>query len=333
MLLTEAHRGPPGHGSPDPGTLAAMIAVAPTTDTTIELPDGRQLLVHEAGDLDGVPVVVHHGTPESGALYAPWADNAELEGIRLISYDRAGYGGSSRAPGRSVASVAGDLAAALDHLGVEGFLTWGMSGGGPHALACAALLPGRVHAVATIAGVAPWDAEDLDAMAGMGEDNVVEFGLALQGEEALRPRLEAFRSDALTSTPAGLAEQMRSLLPPVDLAALAAGAGEHLHVSMLRGLATSVDGWLDDDLAFVRPWGFELADVRVPALVVQGGQDLMVPASHGPWLASRLPDATPWFDAEAGHVSPLLDIGPVHDWLLERWDNWPHPPPKAPLAR
>lgn len=297
-----------------------MSALAPTTDRPVTLPDGRTLMLHEAGDPSGVPVLAHHGTPEAGTVFGPHGADAMAKGLRLITYDRAGYGGSSRHAGRDVAAVAADVAAALDAVGVGEFLTWGVSGGGPHALACAALLPQRVRAVASIAGVAPWDAEGLDPMAGMGEENVHEFGLALQGEAALRPRLQEVRDVVLTQGPAELVSELRSILAPVDVAALDGEAGDYLHASMAAGLAGGVDGWLDDDLAFVRPWGFDLDEVSVPVLVQQGGQDLMVPAAHGPWLAAHLPGATPWLEPDQGHLSITLDIGRVHGWLLERWN-------------
>lgn len=296
-----------------------MSALAPVTDHDITLPDGRLLRVHETGAADGVPLLVHHGTPESGLLFGPWGADATARGIRLISYDRAGYGGSTRAPGRDVAAVAADVAVALDALGVGPFLTWGTSGGGPHALACAALLPDRVRATATIAGVAPWQADGLDFLAGMGEDNLEEFGLAVAGEQQLRPWLETFRDGLVETTAQDTVEQMRTLLSPVDVAALDGEAGDYLHASMVAGLRDGIDGWLDDDLAFTRPWGFEIADVTGPVLVQQGGQDLMVPAAHGPWLAASLPDAEAWMEPDQGHLSISLDVGRVHGWLLDRW--------------
>jgi len=296
-----------------------MSALAPVTDHDIDLPDGRVLRVHEAGARDGVPLVVHHGTPSSGALFGPWGADATARGLRLLSYDRAGYGGSTRAPGRDVAAVAADVAAALDHLGVETFLTWGTSGGGPHALACAALLADRVRATALIAGVGPWQGEGLDFLAGMGADNLEEFGLAAEGEQPLRPWLETFREGLVATTAQDAVEQLRTLLSPVDVAALSGEAGDYLHSAMVTGLRDGVDGWLDDDLAFTRHWGFELDDVRGPVLVQQGEQDLMVPAAHGPWLAAHLPTSEAWLEPDQGHLSIWLDVGRVHCWLLERW--------------
>ena len=298
-----------------------MTVVAATIARPITLPDGRVLLVHEAGDPQGVPVVVHHGTPGAGILYGPWVDDAVARGIRLISYDRAGYAGSDRSPGRDVAAVAGDVASALDVLGVDEFLTWGVSGGGPHALACAGILPQRVRAVSTIGGIAPWDCHDLDHTDGMGADNVEEFGLAEEGEDVLRPWLDTQRDGVLAATPDGLAEQMHSLLPPIDVATLSGPAGPYLVQSMSSGLAPGVDGWLDDDLAFVRPWGFELAAITAPVLVRQGGLDLMVPLTHMHWLSRNLREATESLDANQGHLSLMLDVGRVHAWLLQHWHS------------
>lgn len=296
-----------------------MSAFATSIDRPITLPRGRVLMLHETGDPEGVPVLAHHGTPEGGTMFDPWARDAAARGIRLISYDRAGYGASSRDDGRDVAAVAADVGSALDAIGVGDFVTWGASGGGPHALACAALLPDRVRAVATIAGVAPFDAEGLDPLAGMGEDNIEEFGLAVAGEPELRPWLENYRGQVLTVSAADLVDQMRSIVSPVDVAAMAGDLGAFLHASMLEGLDPGVEGWLDDDLAFVRPWGFDLDEISAPVLVLQGGQDLMVPAAHGAWLAQHLPGSTAWLEPDEGHVSISADLGRVHAWLLDRW--------------
>ena len=158
----------------------------------IQTPDGRILAVDEAGDPAGVPVVVHHGTPGLRPHYAPLVGpDAQERGIRLIGYDRPGYGGSTPRPGRTVGDAAADVDAICDALGLDRICTWGISGGGPHALACAALLPDRVAAAASVAGIAPHDAEGLDWLAGMGAANVEEFGLTLQGRAALVPWLES----------------------------------------------------------------------------------------------------------------------------------------------
>jgi pimeloyl-ACP methyl ester carboxylesterase len=280
--------------------------------TTVRTEDGRRLELHEAGDPGGLPVIVHHGTPGSATLYDRWA----TPGIRLISYDRPGYGGSSRAAGRTVASVVADVETIADELALEEFATWGISGGGPHALACAALCDGRLTAAASLAGVAPWKAEGLDWLAGMGEGNVEEFDLVLQGEDALRPAVERDRNELVGSNAEDLVGVMRTLLGPADLAALTGGLGHFIHASMTRGLAPGPDGWIDDDLAFVAPWGFDAADIERPVLIVHGGDDRFVPRAHGDWLAARIPAAEAWIDDENGHLTLLEHrVGEVHEWL------------------
>ncbi len=282
----------------------------------VALPDGRSLHAYESGDPDGRLVVHHHGTPGSGLLRREWAEDAQQRGIRLVGYDRAGYGGSTRLAGRSVADVAADIAALADSLGAERFSTWGVSGGGPHALACAAALGDRVIAAAVLASAAPYDASGLDFLAGMGQDNIDEFGAALEGETALRSYLGPQTEGVLASTPDNLRDAMESLLPPVDKAALTGETAEYFHSSMTSGLRVSFDGWLDDDIAFVTAWGFSVSAIAVPTLVMQGEQDLMVPFAHGQWLAGAVPEATVRLLPDEGHVSLSAKVPDVHEWLI-----------------
>jgi pimeloyl-ACP methyl ester carboxylesterase len=284
----------------------------------IDLPDGRALAVVEAGDPAGAPVVVHHGTPGSGDIFRKTVEDAQRRGIRLIGYDRAGYGDSDRRPGRSVADVAADIAAVADALGIDRFATWGASGGGPHTLACAALLGDRVVAAATFAGAAPYGEPDLDFMAGMGEDNVKEFGAAVEGEDALRPLLEEMTAGIAQATPEQLAEEMRTLLSPPDAAALTGELAEYLHGTFVTATKHGVGGWADDDLAFTRPWGFDVGAIAVPVQLWQGGQDLMVPQAHGEWLARHVPDADVHIAPDDGHLTVVEhNVGQVHAWLAE----------------
>ncbi len=295
---------------------AEPLGTADAVPRDVTLPDGRALRAYLTGDPAGLPVIVHHGTPCSGLLAPAWAADAAARGIRLIGFDRAGYGGSSRQPGRGVAEVAADTAALADTLGVHRFRTWGVSGGGPHALACAALLPDRVIAVASVAGIAPREADGLDWLAGMGQDNLDEFGAAHRGEVALRAYLASVRQALLSATPASLADAMDSLLPEVDRAALAHGMDQFVHAWMATGIRENADGWVDDDLAFVRDWGFDLGQVNVPTLVLQGEADLMVPKAHSSWLAAHVPGAQLRLEPGHGHLSLLDSIGTVHQWLL-----------------
>lgn len=278
--------------------------------------DGRLLAVAEAGDPDGELVLVHHGTPGSNVLADWWVDDASDRGIRLIGFNRPGYGGSDRHAGRTVADVAEDAAAIADALGVGEFRTWGVSGGGPHALACAALLPDRVRSAAALASVAPFAAQGLDWYAGMGQDNLDEFEAAAEGEQPLRAYLSAARDGLLAAGSEGVADEMRSLLPAADLAVLTGDVLEFIYDWMSTGLTTGYEGWLDDDLAFVAPWGFDLASIEVPTLLLHGQQDLMVPYPHAEWLMKQIPGVEPRLSEEHGHLSLLAELAPVHEWLL-----------------
>jgi len=292
----------------------------PTLEHTVSAPGGRTLRVREDGAPDGVPALVHHGTPGSRRLRDRWVEDAAERGIRLIGFDRAGYGGSDRHAGRSVADVAADVEAICDQLGLERILTYGASGGGPHALACAALLGDRVAAAATLCSVGPGDADELDFIEGMGADNVREFTAALQGEATLTPLLEELSEQILGADPDELAGELATLLSPPDVAVVDGGLARQVLESFRLGVGSTRVGWLDDDLAFVSPWGFELDDVSVPTVLWQGRQDLMVPPAHGEWLAEHVPGVEAHLSDDDGHLSiEERRIGDVHAWLVERY--------------
>lgn len=257
------------------------------------------------------------GTPSGGGIYEPHARDASTQGIRLVSWARPGYDGSDPLPGRTVADFAVDAETIADALGIGRFVVWGISGGGPHALACAALLGDRVAAAASLAGVAPFEAEGLDWLEGMGEDNLDEFAAVLEGRKALEPLLETHRAAFATATGEGLREQWASLLSPVDAEAATAELADHLVADVRAALAPGVEGWAEDDLAFAAPWGFPLDEIAVPVLVWQGEQDRFVPPSHGRWLAGRIPGADARFSEEDGHLTLMGHRVPeVHAWLL-----------------
>lgn len=281
--------------------------------------DGRNLRVREAGEASGFPVFIHHGTPMCGLIYNRWAADAAERGLRLLAHDRPGYGGSDPHPGRSIADVAADVTAVADALGIERFASWGISGGGPHVLACGALLSERVTAIACLAGVAPYPAPGLDWMAGMGEDNVLEFGKALEGREPLEPLLENWRTEILSAGPGDVMAAMESVVSEVDKAVLSGDMADYFYECDQIALREGVEGWVEDDLAFTRDWGFELADVSVPVLLWQGRQDLMVPFAHGEWLAARFQNVEARLLPEEGHLT-LLErrVADTHAWLKER---------------
>jgi len=271
--------------------------------TIVNLPDGRDLDLEVSGPEDGVPLVFHHGTPGSVRQFRAIERAAHDRGLRLVTFSRPGYGASTRQPGRRVVDAVADVAAVLTHLGAPRCLVAGWSGGGPHALATGSRLPEQVAGILCIAGVAPYDAEGLNFLEGMGQQNIDEFGLALQGEEAIRPSNEAEAVGLRNTDAAGLIEGMATLLPDVDRAVLTAEFGEDMVANCAEGLRTGVDGWVDDDLAFVAPWGFSLAEIAVPTFVWQGSEDLMVPFAHGQWLAAHVPGATARLQQAEGHLS------------------------------
>lgn len=286
---------------------------------TISTEDGRNIRVGDVGQPEDVPVLVLRGTPQSLLLYDAWVQDAQSRGIRLISYERPGYGGSTAHPGRTVAGAANDVAAIAKELGLNRLLVWGISGGGPHALACAALLPGLVTAAAALASPAPYPADGLDYFAGMGESNVAEFRAALKGREACELFVEEEASELLRADPTTIEQAFRSLLSPVDAAVLTTDFANFVVRSVREGIGKTRNGWVDDEIAFTTPWGFELSQIRIPVMLMHGEHDRMVPISHGKWLASRIANVEARFLAGDGHLTlSTCRIPDVHEWLLDK---------------
>lgn len=271
---------------------------------SLKVPGGRSIEVLAAEPADGLPLIFHTGTPSGLVDYAPLRDAAAAAGLRSVLYSRPGYGGSDPQPGRRVADAASDVAAILDDLGADRFVTAGWSGGGPHALACAALLGSRCAAVTTIAGVAPHSAAGLDWLAGMGDENITEFAAATEGEAALAELLSAAASDLESVTAEQVAASFGTLVTGPDLASMAApGFAQYLAQTSNTAVSTGIAGWRDDDLAFVGDWGFAVDQIQVPAAVWQGDADAMVPFAHGRWLAGQLPGARAHLLSAEGHLS------------------------------
>ncbi len=290
------------------------------TELDVTLADGRTLHVYDAGDPHGVAVVAHHGTPSSGRLHPEFIEDARARGIRLVGYDRPGYGGSSAQLGRSVGDAAADVAELLDALEADRFATWGHSGGGPHALACAAQLSERCVAAAALASPGPYGAEGLDFLEGMGELNTEEFDAVLAGAEALEPVVRRNQEEMFSAGPAELRQAMLTVLSPVDQEAFTPEVADWIYSVMSEGAGQRIEGWRDDDLAFTRAWGFDPVDIRTPVLLLQGVHDLMVPPAHGHWLAARIPGAEAEISETDGHITLFADrIPDVHAWLLERF--------------
>ena len=289
------------------------------SELDVTLRDGRTLHVYDDGDPNGNVVVQHHGTPGSGLGYPPDNELARERGLRIIRYDRAGYGGSTPNPGRSVVDVVADIEDVLDAFDVERYVSLGGSGGCPHSFACGAR-SARCLAAGAIAAPTPYPAEGLDWLAGMGEENVVEFNAALEGPEKLEAYLEGEAAKLRAAKPEEVKEVWASVLPPVDAAVLTGDRAEHWKRSNDRALAQGIAGWRDDDLAFTKPWGFELDEIRVPTLLWQGVQDLMVPVAHARWLAERIPGVEAHISEEDGHLSIAVGrLGEIYDWLAARF--------------
>ncbi|MDQ6640909.1 MAG: alpha/beta hydrolase [Actinomycetota bacterium] len=282
------------------------------------LAHGRALDIQISSGSGGPPLLWHHGTPGAVTPFSVVQGAAERLGLTLVTWSRPGYGSSARQPGRTVADVAADVTSVLEHVGADRCVTAGWSGGGPHALATAALLPERVAGALSIASIAPYGADDLDFLGGMGVQNIEEFGAALAGEDRLRAVLAA-ECAALSNAQANdIVGGLATLLPDVDRAVLTADAGrdfgEDLAASFREALRTGIEGWVDDDLAFTRPWGFDLDTLAVPTFVWQGDEDLMVPFAHGQWLSSQISGVTAHLLAGEGHIS--ISVGAM-DRMLE----------------
>jgi pimeloyl-ACP methyl ester carboxylesterase len=274
--------------------------------TTIKASDGRALGVAQWGDPDGTAVFGLHGTP--GSRFGRPPDEAGLEraGLRLVTYDRPGYGVSDRRPGRRVVDCVEDVAAIADALGIDRFAVTGGSGGGPHALAVAARLGSRLTRVECRVGAAPFDAEDLDWWAGMDPENVQELHWAIEGEQILHENLARQAEEGL----ARIAQDPSKILSDdwqladADREKLARPDLQKVFVEDMRSAyAAGVWGWVDDDLAFVTGWGFSIDEIEVPVTVRYGAHDVLVPAAHGAWLASHVPGATVVVHTEGGHLS------------------------------
>ncbi|HKH09837.1 MAG TPA: alpha/beta hydrolase [Rubrobacter sp.] len=280
-------------------------------ETDLELGDGRTLHAYDTGGDDAddrLAVFWHHGTPNIGAPPEPLFPAAARLGIRWVSYDRPGYGGSTPYPGRDLASAAAHVSAVADALGVDRFAVMGHSGGGSHALACGALLPERVLGVVSVAGLAPFGAGGLDWFAGMAASGAASLRAAAEGRE-VKERYEASNT-----------EFDPEMFTPADHAALS-GTWSWLADVVGPAVEAGPGGLIDDDLAYVAPWGADPAQITAPTLLLHGGRDRIVPGSHGEWLARRCPPSELWLRPDDGHISVLNSGAAALEWLREHTDG------------
>ena len=274
------------------------------TTHDVRLADGRTVRVHDTGDAGGagpLTLIWHQGSPQTGALLEPLLSAAAPRRIRLLSYGRPSYGGSSPNPGRNVASAAADVEQFANALGIDRFAVMGASGGGPHALACAALMPDRVIGAVCLAAIAPLT-DSFDWYAGMASDGGLRSAVA--GREARKQHAAASEFDP-------------GIFTAADWAALD-GAWASLGADSVLAGQAGPEGLIDDDLAYVAPWGFDLAQVQAPVLLVQGGEDRVVPQAHAEFLLRECPAAELWLRPRDGHVSVLAAVPVAMDWLLAR---------------
>jgi pimeloyl-ACP methyl ester carboxylesterase len=274
------------------------------TRRELQLTDGRQVVAYDTGHQDlpeAMTLLWHHGSPQTGAPLEPLLAASAARNIRLLTYGRPSYGGSSPNPGRDVASAAADVAEIVDALGVGRFAVMGASGGGPHALACAAALPARVIGAVSLAGLAPYT-DSFDWYGGMVSPGGLRAAAAGREARARYATTEEFDENSFT---------------PADWAALS-GPWASLGRDAGQAGVAGPDGLVDDDVAFVSPWGFEVTEIAAPVLIVQGGEDRVVPPAHADWLMRYCPSSELWLRPRDGHVS-VLDACPVAmDWLLAR---------------
>ena len=266
-----------------------------------KLKDGRELEIADNGINSESAIVFHHGTPGHASSWTDWLESAATAGIRAIAYSRAGYGTSDRNPGRSVINVNSDIAQVLDAKNITKFVSIGWSGGGPHCLANT-FEPRNVGAI-SLAGVGAFGVDDLDFLEGMGPENHDEFGAALKGEAVIDQWMNDNAGPMKSVTGSDIIEAFGGLIGDADKAVLEGGEAEAIAASYRSGLAVSFDGWIDDDLVFVKKWGFELESITKPVFLWQGDDDFMVPHAHSYWLEKHSPTATLSFKPGEGHIS------------------------------
>ena len=211
-----------------------------------------------------------------------------------------------------------DLVEVADALGLDRFVVTGGSGGGPHALALAAMLPDRVVRCMASVSVAPYGVDGLDWTDGLTEGNVIEFQAALEGEDACRRLLTGLREELLTRLGAGRTDWMGDdyHLSEADKAMMVKHL-DRVRAQMVYSLVPGVDGWVDDDIAFTRPWGFEVTDIHVPTVLTYGRTDVLVPPAHGDWLTAHIPGAEAWVDEDAGHMGDDSQVERDMAWLAQ----------------
>jgi pimeloyl-ACP methyl ester carboxylesterase len=296
----------------------------------IGVSDGRRVTIDSWGDPKGFPVFLLHGTPGSRSGPVPRASLLYQLGVRLISYDRPGYGGSERHEGRTVAAAAWDVLDIADHLGLDKFGVVGRSGGGPHALACAAFIGRkRLRSVAVLVGLAPSDATGLDWFEGMTDSNVNEYELAALDEDHAVVADLTRRAEEINRDPESLLNALEKEMAEADKRiAFDVGIRCHLVDTYREAIKNGPYGWIDDVLAFRSPWGFELGKISIPVRLWHGDQDVFSPLGHSRWMADKIPSAHIEVEPGAAHFG-AMEILPKVLAQLKEDSLRPQPSPVA----
>jgi pimeloyl-ACP methyl ester carboxylesterase len=287
-------------------------------DGAVETADGRFLTVEVSGAPNGIPVVLMHGTPGSRSGPKPRPSVLYRLNVRLVTYDRPGYGGSDRHESRKVADAATDVEAIADTLGIPSFAVVGRSGGGPHALACAALLGERVTRAAVLVGMAPADAPGLDWFQGMNEGNVTEYTAANAANASAVTDLLSVKVDAARADPETLLREIEAQLrdPDPDKRLLEHVSMRKLLVDTYReAVRTGPYGWIDDVIALSSEWGFSLESIRCPVRLWHGANDTFSPVDHAHWLARRIDRAEIHVEPNAAHFKAVEVLPDMLSWL------------------
>lgn len=293
----------------------------------VRLPDGRQLEVRDVGSREGAPLLFYPCTPSAAVSCELLEGPATSRGFRMICYSRPGYGRSTPRfdPAEAlVANDAADTAAVLDSLGIRQFVALAWSGGGPRAFACAALLPDRCVAAASVASLVPPGAEGTSLEAGMRQENVAEFQAAAEGLDALAANIEQQIAPLVGATDAQLLEFFAAMLSPPDQRALQTELGDYLVRTMRHSLRQGPIGWRDDTLSALRPWGFSLADIAVPMTIYHGTEDGNLDPSQAVWLHEHVPSSRLHLLDGEGHVSLMARFGEMLDDLRDLSERRSH---------
>jgi pimeloyl-ACP methyl ester carboxylesterase len=314
--MTQGTPVPRHAGSPRPG-LRTNVAEHGPAQFLYSRDRTRRLAVEVTGAPDGLPVFLLHGTPGSRIGPKPRGGMLYRQGVKLISYDRPGYGASTRQPDRLVRDAADDVAVIADQLGIDRFAVVGRSGGGPHALACAALLPDRVLRTVALVSIAPSEAPDLNWFEGMNEQNTEEYRRAEQSESDVLASLTASADEAYRD-PRGFMDSLLSEISERDRMFVGDVALRRLlRATYTEALRQGPLGWYDDVMAFRRPWGVDLAQISTPVLLWHGAQDRYSPAQHTLWLAAKVPGAQVHIQKDVGHFEAMRVLPDILSWLTD----------------